>query len=336
MTTRAQDRLERLLLALPHLADDAELPLAELAARVGTDVDTLLRDLEALTLRDRDVAGFVESIELYIWSGQVGARSAHFKRPMRLTRAEVAALDLGLGLLALERPLEERGTIVAARAHLRQAAVASPPVVRDGVTTRAPEGVAGGVQAEPIPDAQLEAFSRLWQAHEERRVVRLTYQRADEAMPEERIAHPWAIVRAHHHVYVVAWCATASGLRLFRLDRVRAVELDGDHFDVPTDFDVEQLLRDGRLFAGERPDDELVVRFTPHVARWIAERERVPLDADSSVTVSWPLADDDWAVRHVLQYGVDATVLSPARIRDAIVARLDALLAEPEPEAGPG
>ena len=39
-----------------------------------------------------------------------------------------------------------------------------------------------------------------------------------------------------------------------------------------------------------------------------------------------PLADRDWAVRHVLQYGPDVTVLEPAEVRVAIVGRLEQLI----------
>ena len=38
-----------------------------------------------------------------------------------------------------------------------------------------------------------------------------------------------------------------------------------------------------------------------------------------------PLADRDWAVRHVLQYGPDVTVLEPAEVREAVVRRLEAM-----------
>jgi len=331
MTARAQDQLERLLLALPLLAEDTELPLAELAEKVGTTVPTLLADLQALNTRQQDVAGFVESVELYLGPTHVGARTSHFRRPMRLTRAELAALDLGLGMLLHERPMEERSTILMARRKLRDASVSPPSTVSQGVTARAPEVSLPPIDAESVPDALLKQFGRLCQAQEERRAVRLTYQRADAAPSEARLVHPWAIVRVHQHSYVVAWCTTVTAVRVFRLDRIRHVELDGAVFEVPSDFDLDGVLRDGRIFSGERPEDELVVRYSPQVARWVAEREGVPLDADGSVTVSWPLADDAWAVRHVLQYGVDASVLAPTRIRDLVIARLEAMCSASPP-----
>ena len=47
--------------------------------------------------------------------------------------------------------------------------------------------------------------------------------------------------------------------------------------------------------------------------------------ADGSLMLDHPLADTDWAVRHVLQYGPDAEVLEPAAVREEIVRRLEGL-----------
>jgi predicted DNA-binding transcriptional regulator YafY len=64
------------------------------------------------------------------------------------------------------------------------------------------------------------------------------------------------------------------------------------------------------------------VRYSPRIARWLAEREVKELDADGGLTLEHPLADESWAIRHVLQYGPDAEILSPARLRRQIVAKL--------------
>ena len=54
-------------------------------------------------------------------------------------------------------------------------------------------------------------------------------------------------------------------------------------------------------------------------------KEGKPLGEDGSLVMEHPLADPDWAVRHVLQYGPDATVLDPPEIREAICRRLEAM-----------
>jgi len=71
------------------------------------------------------------------------------------------------------------------------------------------------------------------------------------------------------------------------------------------------------------------VRYSARVARWIAERDGVELDADGSLTMEHPLADVQWGVRHVLQYGPDAEVLEPADVRVEVVRRLSGLSLRP-------
>jgi predicted DNA-binding transcriptional regulator YafY len=105
------------------------------------------------------------------------------------------------------------------------------------------------------------------------------------------------------------------------------VSLTGDGFDPPVGFSVQDVLQGGRVFRrDEPPGDTLVVRYSSRVSRWIAEREHRSLDEQGELVVEYPLADEAWAVRHVLQYGPDAVILQPVALRDRVAAVLDALL----------
>ena len=59
------------------------------------------------------------------------------------------------------------------------------------------------------------------------------------------------------------------------------------------------------------------VRFTPAVARWLAERypEGRALPG-GGLEVEFDVLDPHWLVRHVLQYGADAEVIEPAAVRE--------------------
>ncbi|HEY5220264.1 MAG TPA: hypothetical protein VIJ16_10675, partial [Gemmatimonadaceae bacterium] len=60
-TDDAASQLRRLLIAIPTLADDQPHPIADVAALVGVDVDTLARDLRTLVTRFEDgPGGFME------------------------------------------------------------------------------------------------------------------------------------------------------------------------------------------------------------------------------------------------------------------------------------
>jgi proteasome accessory factor C len=331
---RADERLQRLLLAFPLIADEPALTVEQVAERIGTTTKVLMRDFASLERYDTP-AGFLETVQVTIEPHGTTMRSAHFKRPPRLSRPEMLALELGLGMLEQELPLHERDLVRRARTRLREVSVRRSSSVADARRPAsdgppgADHGVLGAaqVQVETAPAVELEVLACLQLALEQRQVVDLTYRRPDDTVAASRRVRPYALVRADATVYLVAHCERADALRVFRLDRVVAADATPDPFDVPADFTVQQVLQHGRVFHREEPaDDTLTIRYSPRVARWIAEREQRTPDDDGSLTVAYPLADETWAVRHVLQYGPDATILAPVALRERVTDLLDAML----------
>jgi predicted DNA-binding transcriptional regulator YafY len=88
----------------------------------------------------------------------------------------------------------------------------------------------------------------------------------------------------------------------------------------------ETLLSTHRALVNEDAYDTMRVRYSAKVARWIAEREGRELEPDGSLVMDHPLADVEWGLRHVLQYGAEAEVLSPPSMREAVHARVSAML----------
>ena len=62
MSETAAARLRRILLVIPRLGDGKDHDIAELAREVGTDRDTLVRDIETLFTRVDDPGGFVPGV----------------------------------------------------------------------------------------------------------------------------------------------------------------------------------------------------------------------------------------------------------------------------------
>lgn len=318
---RADERLQRLLLAFPLMADEPGLSIKEIAARIGCEAKDLTKDFASLERYDVP-AGWVDTVQVYIDAhGGTSMQSSHFKRPPKLNRPEMLALDLGLGMLHQELPVDEKAVVARTRQALKALTVRRASSVSDGAKR---EDI---MQAETARAPELTALSVLQSAFEQTRVVEMQYQRPSQAEPTTRRVRPYALVRADVTVYLVAHCERADALRVFRLDRVSAASLTDDRYTVPEDFSVSQVLQSGGVFKrDEGVDDTLVVRYSPNVARWIAERTGQPLADDGTLEVSYPLADESWAVRHVMQYGPDAVVVAPAKVRDRVIATIDALL----------
>jgi proteasome accessory factor C len=315
VTEQAAAQLRRLLAVIPHLADGEEHSLEDVAEEIGTDAETVLRDLRAISVRFDEPGGFVEGVQIFIESDTVSLLTNHFHRPMRLTRGELGTLELGLAMLKLERPPEEHATIDRARERLRAALAGLPPDGGDGLRRAAKTGAAGDVSI----------LSRLRRAVRERAKARLTYRAATDTESTERVVRPYALVAARGAWFAIAYCERAEGLRVFRVDRIGSVDIETETFETDQGFSLDELIRDGRVFSGS-PATALRVRYAPRIARWIAEREHVTPDENGAVVVEHPLADEDWAVRHVLQYGPDVDILEPESVRIRVRDRLSRII----------
>jgi predicted DNA-binding transcriptional regulator YafY len=314
MTDTAAAQLRRILHLIPQLGDGEPHPIAEIVERAGVDRAVLVKDIRTISDRFDAPGGFIEGLQIFLGPDTVSVHPNHFLRPMRLTRAELCALELGLAMLRMERPPEEHRAIDRARERLQRAIAASAPSEEEDYRF-----------ASLGPAGDPEHLRRLRQANRSRHRVRLTYRKAAAEAPSSRELCPYDIVFTSGMWYVVANCGD-EGMRFFRLDRVEAVEVLEERYERPKDFSLESVMRDGKAFHAAETET-LRVRYSPRIARWIAEREGKPVEADGSLVLEHPLADADWAVRHVLQYGPDAEVLEPASVREEIVRRLAGLRA---------
>lgn len=312
MTAAVQ--LRRILHLLPRLADGEAHSLDDVLAEAEVELATLMRDIQLITERYDDPGGFVDGVQIQIDGTSVELISTHFRRPMRVTAPELCALELGLAMLRGERPAEEWPAIERARERLHE------------TIARLPDDLAGDDDRYAATNGRYrQTLAVLRGAMRERQKLRLGYRKGGDTVTTVRTVCPYSLVFATGVWYLVAHCESGDGLRIFRVDRMEDPRQLDERYRVPAGFDVDALMRDDRIFVAERPRT-LVVRYSAQVARWIAEREGREPDADGGLTVEHPLADVDWAVRHVLQYGPDAEVLEPADVREEMARRLAAML----------
>ena len=318
MADTAAGGLRRLLLLLPKLADGKAHRLDPVAKSLGVSRKMLLDDLQALTERLHEPAAFVEGVTLLLDDKGISANTQLFRRPMRLTMAELCALELGLAMLRAERPAAEHAAIDRARERLRALITKLPggPV---------PEGVRHATIGAIGDPANLAAARRALELH---RKLRIVYHSGSAGAPTTRVIRPFSLAAANGTLYVVAHCEKSDGMRVFRMDRILEAALTDGEFEVPPDFSVVAHLKDGAPFVTEKPPQEMKVRYSPKIARWIAEREELDVASDGSLTVTRPLSDHGWALRHVLQYGAEAEVLEPESVREEIRVALRRVVRE--------
>ncbi|MGH7555904.1 MAG: helix-turn-helix transcriptional regulator [Longimicrobiales bacterium] len=340
MTDRAtaDSRLERLLYILPRAANPDGVLLDDLADALGVEPSVLLRDLEEATARAYyHPAGSVDQFEIVIEGDRVRVWSpSEFQRPVRLSAQETLALGLGLRTLAAEAEEPRRAEILALAARLEKELAApakdAPGAVVDRLTPYLREAWPGAepTKRPPSPgDDEITASygielgddgfrGAVADAAQLRRRCRITYLKPGDTAPQERLIEPYALICGASTWYVLAHDTGRDAIRSFRMDRILEASITGESFEPPENFDAADYLGTGGT--PYRPDEpeQALIRYSPHVARWIAESLARGTETDGSILVHHDVADPRWVVRHVLQYGGEAELLEPANLRELV------------------
>ena len=154
--------------------------------------------------------------------------------------------------------------------------------------------------------------------------------RTSQGKTSERDMDAWAMVFRAGHWYLVGHDRERDDVRAFRLSRIVGEISDAEAgSSPPADFRAADHVEAGPWVAAG--DDRAVVRFSPRRA-WFAASQfpgarEIDTDDDGWVGMEIPMADEDAFAAMLLEYGPDAIVRSPVSLRDAVVSRLEALLA---------
>lgn len=341
MTERASGtasaQLERILYLLPAAAREGGMRIDDLAAALGVEREVVMRDLQDVTARTfYHPAGAVDSFNILMDDQRVEVYApSEFQRPVRLNSREALALGLGLRVLASEAAPARRSDILDLAARLE--AELGAPKVQTVQELRASSGRDPHRDTPDAPEVELEEYvialdddgfrGVVADAIELGRLCTIWYLKPGDVAPAYRTVAPYRLVHANGHWYVAAYDTDREGVRIFRMDRVLDARLEEESVPALPQDELEAVLSGPAPYAAS-DDIEVSVRYSPRVARWIAERTSDYETENGSVIVRHRVADRRWIVRHVLQYGGEAVVEAPPEARAWVVAALP----DPEPD----
>lgn len=327
-TESATHRLSRLLTMVPWLLAHQGVPVEEAAAEFGVTSEQLVSDLELLFLCGTPGGMPDDLIEADWEDGRVFVGNAeHIARPLRLTVDEALTLMVGLRALAATPGIAEHEPVARALSKLEEA-------------TGAIGAATARVQVAIDDDAQESVLADARRALAARRRVHLTYLVPSRDEVSERDVDPMRVVSLDAHWYLEGWCHLAEDVRLFRVDRIQALQvLDADGTPPP-----QAQPRDlsEALFVPREEDLEVVLEVD-RAGAWIADYypvesvRELPSDAaDGMREVTLRVADPGWVRRMVWRLGGHVRVVSPPWLAQSVVrGAQEALRAYPEgAEAG--
>ena len=235
--------------------------------------------------------------------------AAHMAAPTRLTPTE--ATSLSLLLEALPDP--------------DGAAKSLAKKIKD--TMRADE--ADAVRLRRIASADKRRFrdatmEDLRDAIAERRKVVIDYYSVARGEMTRRKVSPFALVENAGEWYLAGDCHLRRAERMFRLDRMRSVEITDEGFTPPKRPKYEKL-RGREIYAPGEGHVECEIAFEPWTARRVlealrAERTRTLKDGREVLRLS--ASGRPWLFRFLLKFADEAELLAPAELRADFRAKL--------------
>jgi proteasome accessory factor B len=130
-----------------------------------------------------------------------------------------------------------------------------------------------------------------------------------------------------HSWYVIGRSSLHSAVRTFNLSRISSLEVLPKRFSVPRDFSIERHLRNAwALIPGDGPDQRVVVRFKPLVARNVGEviwhqTQELEFQEDGSLIFRARVSGIQEIAWWILGYGDQAEVLKPTELRRLVAHR---------------
>lgn len=168
--------------------------------------------------------------------------------------------------------------------------------------------------------------------------VRMNYSSQNNPRGEQRELDPYALIFRAGWWYVIGYCHLRQALRYFRVDRITELELTGQTFPAPVDFDVKAYLAQ---MGQDVPQIKVRMCFTAQFAHlavlgrdyW----ETMDPQPDGTVIVTFNAPDVYAAASNALAYSPAVKVLEPPEVRQTVLewARLTAEYYEHETKDEP-
>ena len=299
--TTAGDRLRRVLAVVPWIVANPGHRVADVAARFGLREADLLADLEVVYMVGLPPYSPDALIDVQIDDeGRVTIMLAdYFSRPLRLTPGQ------GLALLASSEAL-----------------LSVPGTDPDGALARALDKLAQvvGVDGADAVDIRLgsaehDVLDQLRTAAADSTEVEIAYYSYNRDARTERQVAPWRVFAEAGNWYLHAWCHTAEGERIFRVDRIESLVPLDRPARVKPDGESERVgvldRRDGMA--------RVTLRLDPDAA-WVVDSypsERVEEQPDGRLLVELAVTEIPWLERLLVSLGTQAEVAAADGIEDA-------------------
>ena len=309
-------RIEDLLLSHPE-----GLSQAEIARRLGVNRSTITRYIP-----DFPSHIYLDDMDGNLWKID---RRAYLVN-VRFNLNEALAIHLASRLLVtcLDR---QNPNVVSAMHKLGLALERLAPLISNHLKQSALVAESDEQKNDPV---YLNALELLTEAWAENRKTHIWHKSEKEQVIHDYKFSPYFIEpnAVGQSTYVIGFREPPNAIRTFKIERIQRVEILRETYEIPKDFDPQNILSDawGIWFTNGKPE-EVVLQFQPRVAHRVGETrwhrsEQVTVQEDGSLLWRVLIAEPREMIPWIRGWGADVEVIKPVWLREEIQAEVIQLM----------
>lgn len=305
-------KLERLLSIIILLLNRRMVQAKELAERFEVSVRTIYRDIEAINGAGIPIVTYQGT------NGGIGLADGYRLDRNVLTNDELAAIVTALRSISTSYGNEQHLQLME-----KMNSVVLPQYAEEF------QHKASRVLIDYSPwdgnERLRPKLQLLKDAVDSCRIAEFIYSNA-EGLVSHRIVEPHMLIMKGRQWYLKAYCLVKEQFRLFKLKRMKELEIVPERTFIRRVFPVQEDTTGQESSRDPLNTTEFVLRFradSRHLAEeWFGIEELLPLD-DGSCQVRKAYPEDEWLYRFILGLGHYAEVLEPLHLREIIASRAE-------------
>ncbi len=172
----------------------------------------------------------------------------------------------------------------------------------------------------------------------EKKAVKIVYYTMSRKKLTRREVEPYKLWFYSGGFYLIGYCRWKKEIRIFAVERIKALDPTEKSFKVPADFNFHNFMRHSfGVFRGE--PEKVSIWFATEAADYVKEKvwhdsQEISDQADGSIVFRVDVAVTRELRRWIISWGAAAVVLEPEELRDEIQAEAGEMLAGYAKEAG--
>jgi predicted DNA-binding transcriptional regulator YafY len=298
-------RVERLFNIVTILLTKDTVSAKELAERFNVSTRTIYRDIDILS---------VSGIPVYMkkgYNGGISLMNDYKLDKAMLSDSDVESIMMSIGALGATN-LDSFNTALE-----KFSAVFTKHQVTDWVEIDFTDW-----STDNKRDTRIEDIKR---AILDRRLIRISYFNSY-GQKKSRVLAPLKLIFKSRAWYISAYCIEKKDIRIFKIHRMKDLELLDEHFNREEYLQIKPQIKD----SARKPNIvKLKMKFKEDVLYllydWYDDND-IEKTEDGHYIVNTEFPMDEWVYSHILAYGDKVEVLEPLFIREQIKKRLKNIL----------